>query len=236
MRSMIRFVFLAATAAAVFATEAPPPATHPPPLSTTADLVLREIRYDGRLSDTQAKFAVDIDAESSGKGEASLALFEGEVALLPSKLPSGVRIVREGTQYRLVAEKPGKYRFKLELVAKITRAEPWNQILFAGPVAGIAAVSAAAEASDVELQLLSGTPLESKPADKSRVRGVLGGDRNVALRWQSKAAEAARKALITCDTLAAVQIMPTVIKFTTELRYDIVQGNLSRFSILLPAS
>ena len=123
MRSMIRFVFLAATAAAVFATEAPPPATHPPPLSTTADLVLREIRYDGRLSDTQAKFAVDIDAESSGKGEASLALFEGDVALLPSKLPSGVRIVREGTQYRLVAEKPGKYRFKLELVAKITRTQ-----------------------------------------------------------------------------------------------------------------
>lgn len=235
MRSMIKFVFLAASAA-VLATEAPPTATHPPPPAATADLVLREIRYDGRLSDTQAKFAVDIDAESSGKGDAALNLFEGDVALLPSKLPSGVRIVREGTQYRLVAEKPGKYRFKLELVAKITRAEPWNQILFAGPVAGIAAVSAAAEAADVELQLLSGTPLESKPADKSRVRGVLGGDRNVALRWQSKAAEAARKALITCDTLAAVQILPTVIKFATELRYDIVQGNLSRFSILLPAS
>jgi hypothetical protein len=236
MRSMIRFVFLAVTAAAALATEAPPPATNPPPPSATADLVLREIRYDGRLSDTQAKFAVDIDAESSGKGEASLTLFDGDVALLPSKLPSGVRIVREGTQYRLVAEKPGKYRFKLELVAKITRVEPWNQILFVGPAAGIAAVSAAAEAADVELQLLSGTPLESKPADKSRVRGVLGGDRNVALRWQSKAAEAARKALITCDTMAAVQIMPTVIKFATELRYDIVQGNLSRFSVLLPAS
>jgi type II secretory pathway pseudopilin PulG len=236
MRSMIRFIFLAATAVASLATEGPPPAVDPPPLPVTADLLLREIRYDGRLSDTQAKFAVDIDAESSGKGEASLMLFEGDVALLPSKLPSGVRIIREGTQYRLVAEKPGKYRFRLDLVAKITRVEPWNRILFAGPAAGIAAVSAAVDASDVELQLLSGTPLESNPEDKSRVRGVLGGDRNVSLRWQSKAAEAARKALITCDTLAAVQVMPTVIKFTTEFRYDIVQGNLSRLSVILPAS
>ena len=84
--------------------------------------------------------------------------------------------------------------------------------------------------------MLSGTALEPEKEDKSRVRGVLGSDRNVALRWQSKAAEAARKALITCDTLASVQITPTVIKFATELRYEIVQGNLAKFSVMLPAN
>src|SRR6185369_3949151 len=70
----------------------------------------------------------------------------------------------------------------------------------------------------------------------SGVRGVLGADRALSLRWQSKTAEAARKALITCETLAGIQITPTVIKFATELRYEIVQGNLAKFSVLLAAT
>src|SRR2546429_5216172 len=35
---------------------------------------------------------------------------------------------------------------------------------------------------------------------------------------------------------ASVQITPTVIKFATELRYEIVQGNLAKFSVMLPAN
>src|ERR1051326_4363302 len=71
-------------------------------------LVLREIRYDGKLSDDEARFVVDLDAEATGKGEASLKLFEGEVALLPAKWPNQLRIVREGNCYRLIAAHPGQ--------------------------------------------------------------------------------------------------------------------------------
>src|SRR5437773_88586 len=202
----------------------------------TTDLLLREVHYDGKLTDTQARFTVDIDAESLSKNESSILLFEGDVAIMPGKLPSGWRMVREGRQYRLVASKPGRNRFKLELIAKIARAEPWNEVSFVGPDAGITSVTAQAGGTGVEVQLLSGTALEPEKEDKSRVRGVLGADRNVALRWQSKTAEAARKALITCDTLASVQITPTVIKFATEFRYEIVQGTLAKFSVMLPAT
>ncbi len=160
-------------------------------------MLLREIHYEGKLTDNQAQFTVEIDSESFDKNEAAVALFEGDVAVMPAKLPSGLRIVRAGNQYRLVASKPGKYKFKLELVARITRAEPWNQVSFVGPATGIASVTATAGAADVELQLLSGTASEPEKEDKSRVRGVLGADRAVALRWQSKTAEATHPALIT---------------------------------------
>ncbi|PYK03236.1 MAG: hypothetical protein DME23_00115, partial [Verrucomicrobia bacterium] len=199
-----------------------------------ADLLLREIRYDGKLTDNEAKFLVEIDAESIGKNESSVTLFEGDVAVMPAKLPSGLRMVRKDKQYRLVAARAGKYRFKLEVVAKITRAEPWNQIAFSGPDAGIASVAVEATGAGVEVQLLSGTPLEPEKGEAARVRGVLGADRKVSLRWQSRATEAARKALITCDTIATAQITPTVIKFVSQLRYDIFQGNLSKFSVALP--
>jgi hypothetical protein len=221
-------------AGGLLADEQNPASTNAPVAAPTTELLLREVHYDGQLTDTQARFTVNIDAESLSKGESSIRLFDGDVAILPAKLPSGWRMIREGRQYRLVASKPGRNKLKLELVAKIARVEPWNEVSFMGPDAGIASVTAQAGGRGVEVQLLSGTALEPEKDDKSRVCGVLGADRNLALRWQSKAAEAARKALITCDTLASVQLTPTVIKFATELRYEIVQGNLAKFSVLLP--
>ena len=105
-------------------------------------LTIRELRYEGKVTDEEARFVVDVTAESTGKGEISDILFEGELALLPSKLPSALRIERSGAQYRLFVSKPGTYQFRLELVGKITRAEPWSQVSFKGPAAAIAAVVA----------------------------------------------------------------------------------------------
>src|SRR5437660_1679487 len=236
MRTLRFFMLLLLASGGLPAAEQQSSATNPPVLVPATDLLLGRVHYDGKLTATQAKFTVDIDAESLGKNETRVLLFEGDVAVLPAKLPSGLRIVREGKQYRLVASRAGKYKFRLEVVAKITGAEPWNQITFIGPEAGIASVTAEAVGAGVEVQMLSGTPLEPDKSDASRVRGVLGADRKVSFRWQSRATEAARKALITCDTVATAQVTPTVVKFITQLRYEIVQGNLSRFSVVLPAN
>jgi hypothetical protein len=209
----------------------PQPVAVPP-----AGLSLNEVRYDAKLSDAEARFTVNLDAEASGKGEATMKLFEGDVALLPVKLPSDLQIIRDGNSYRLTAARPGRYRFKLDLVAKIQRAEPWNQISFTGPGAAIASVTAQAGGAGVEIQLLNGTLLESvRTGGLSLVRGFLGADQTVALRWQGKVTEVARKALLTADTVAVAQITPTVIKYTTKVHYDIVQGNAPGLTLALPA-
>src|ERR1022692_1590225 len=122
-------------------------------------LAIHEIRYDGRLADDEARFTLDIAAEAAGTGEISLKLLEGDVAILPGRLPDALKIVREGNCYLLVASRPGRFNFKLEVVAKIQRAEPWNQISSTGPVATIAAVAAQAAGADTEVQLLNGTLL-----------------------------------------------------------------------------
>src|SRR5690242_4356736 len=160
MRSLTKLCLLLILPAALPAGGQLPLSTNAPAASPGSDLLLREIRYDGRLGDDEAKFMVDIDAECSGRDGASVTLFEGEVAVMPAKLPAGLRVVREGKQYRLVAARAGRYRFKLEVIARITRAEPWNQVSFVGPDTGIASVVAEAGNPDVEVQLLSGTTLE----------------------------------------------------------------------------
>lgn len=208
--------------------------TAPAPAST--NLLFREIRYEGKVSDTEARFAVAFDVESMTTNEISAPLFEGDVALVSPQLPDALRIVSQGRQTRLFCTAPGSYPVKLDLIARINKAEPWNQISFTGPPAAIASVTATAIASGVEMQLLSGTQLEPEKKATSKVSGFLGADRTLTMRWQSKAAEVTRKSLVTVDTVAAAQITPTVIKFNTALHYEILQATVPRLTVALPAS
>ncbi len=234
--------------------------TSPPRLVTTptpktpsalTNLLIHEIRYTGRVSDSEARFDVALDVESLTTNEISRTLFDGDVAVLANEIPAGLRIVSSARQYRLICAAPGRYQLKLELVAKISRAEPWNQVRFNGPVAAIASVSASAASSGVEMQLLSGTQIDQRadgilptnpnsaggtPAARySRVEGFLGSERELALRWQSKTTEIARKSLVTVDTVASAQVTPTVIKFSTQLRYNILQAPVARLTLQIPA-
>ncbi len=143
--------------------------------SPAGGLVFREIRYDGRLSDDAAQFTAAVDVEATGDGSA--LLLTGDVAVLPGRLPEALKIVRQGNTYVLVASRKGHYQFKLEVVAKIQRDEPWNRISFTGPAATIASVTAQAGGTNTEVQLLSGTVLETVqdergfPADRLSGRG-----------------------------------------------------------------
>ena len=224
--------FLLCLALPLLAAEKPVPAPPPP-----AEIVFRELRYDGKVSDTEARFTVEIAAEATGKGEASAVLFDGEIALLAPKLPDALRIEREGNVYRLFIPRAGKYQLKLDVVAKITRAEPWNHVSFKGPLAAIASVNAQANGADVDLQLLAGTVAEATQANGvSRVRGFLGAESQLSLRWQSRAAEVARKAVVAAESTITAQITPTVIKYSSQFRYDVIQGKLPKLTIALPAT
>ena len=218
--------------------------TSPPRLVTTpipktpsalTNLLVHEVRYVGKVSDREARFEVVLDVESLTTNEISRALFDGDVAVLANEIPAGLRIVSSAKQYRLICSAPGRYTLKLELVAKISKAEPWNQIRFNGPAAAIASVSASAASSGVEMQLLSGTQLNPDTKTSSRVEGFLGTDRELSLRWQSKTAEIARKSLVTVDTVATAQVTPTVIKFNTQFRYNILQAPVAKLTLHLPA-
>jgi hypothetical protein len=217
------------------------------PAAVLTNLLFHEVRFDGKVSDTEARFTVDLRVESMTTNEISAPLFEGDVAVIAPELPAGLRIASAAKQYRLVATAPGAHRFQLELLAKITKAEPWNQIHFTGPDAAIASVKAQAAERSVEMQLLKGTQLEARagetPAPSGNEKaggtpallsGFLGPERIVALRWQSKAAEVKRRSLVTVDTLASAQITPTVVKFSTRLAYEILQAPVPRLTLALP--
>ena len=197
------------------------------------NLNFREINYIGNVSDSEARFQVSLVVESQATNEISAPLFEGDVAVVAPEMPEGLRITSQAREYRLVASAPGLHSLKFDLVAKITRAEPWNQISFTGPSAAIATVKASPASSGVEMQLLSGTAVLGQKS-AARVEGFLGADRVLSMRWQSRATEITRKSLVTVDTAASGAISPTAARFTTRLRYEILQAPLPRLTIALP--
>src|SRR5882672_10154123 len=232
------FLFSATLFAAAAAKEAAAQAKSEA-FAPTTELIFHQITYDAKVTDDGARFVVAIDAESLSKQQVALTLFEGELALLPSKLPEALHIEGEADQYRLLVSKPGRYQFKLELVAKVKHVEPWNQILFKGPAAAISSVTAQAAGADVDLQLLSGTLLASTQTNGiARVKGFLSADQTLALRWSRTGgtAEVARRAVVTTETEVKAQITPTVVKYVTQLRYEIIQGKLPKIVVALPAN
>lgn len=215
-----------------------PPALLAPALvlgDAFTNILFRSVAYDGRLGSGSARFAVSIEAESRSTNELAATVFEGRLALLEPKLPPGWRVVRQGGAFVLHTAVPGSNRLDFELVAKVTREEPWDQTEFFGPPAAIATVTAQGADTNLDLQLLSGTAVESGAINPGVVRGVLGADRRVSLRWQSKTAEAAREAVVTAECGASVQLSPAAIRHTTELRYEVLQSRLAQVRVALPA-
>src|SRR5436190_1737564 len=71
--------------------------------TSTGLITFQQIAYDARLSDGEARFLVDVAIESTVQKETRAPFFEGELAIVPPKLPSGLRIERQDNHYDLVA-------------------------------------------------------------------------------------------------------------------------------------
>ncbi len=218
--------------------------TSPPRLITTTvpeaapaytNLIFKAVHYEGTLSDQEARFDVQLTVESLTTNTISAPVFQGQLALVAPEIPDGLRLLNRNGQFRLEANAPGAYQMHLNLVAKIDRQEPWNQISFTGPPAAIASVDARGKDENTELQLLSGTPLQAAETHRTgAIRGFLGADHALRLRWKSKVAEVTHRAFATVDTTATAQVTPTVVKFETRFHYQILQSSLPALQIALP--
>lgn len=208
-----------------------------PSVDTATNLLFREVRYEGTVTDDEARFHVNLTVESRSTNEIAGVLFEGDVAIVNAQMPDKLRLIAQPRGAVMVASAPGVHQVAFDIVVKIQRAEPWNQITLMGPPSAIAAVNARAVGTDVEIQLLSGTVVEMQKADRvSEVHGLIGADRTLALRWQNKAAEVQRKSFVTVDTVAGIQATPTVVRFNTQFKYEILQAGIARLAIALPTN
>ena len=226
-------------------------ATPTPP--HTGPVIVHDITYQGRLSDTEARFMATLNIESTNQVETILPLFQGDIAVsaeshppldqvpaalkLPAgnTLPEGLRLLRSGRSYHLAVAQPGKYNLKLEVLAKVTKTDPWRQVNFSGPAATLGKLEARVAGNGVELELLAGTALPRPSGQAAIIEAALGAERRVSLRWQSKTTRQTRAVLMTCQTKATVRLTPAIVRTTTQFTYDILQGKPTNLILSLPS-
>ena len=214
----------------LFAQPASGPGTPPKP----GPVVVHEIRYTGQLSETAARFTANLSLESTNNVATALTLFRGEVAVTKAQLPEGLRLTRLTDGYQMVVEQPGKYDVQLELLARIHKQDPFRQTQFTGPTATVGALAATVAGEAMELELLSGTPIPQADNNRASVRGALGADPKVNLRWRTRKVTQTRKALLIADTTSTIHLTPTVARHSTTLKYDILQGKPTNLTVQLP--
>ncbi|HVY71755.1 MAG TPA: hypothetical protein VHH73_17620, partial [Verrucomicrobiae bacterium] len=140
------------------------------------------------------------------------------------------------TAVLLVRPTPGSHRLEFELDAKVEVTEPWRQLSITGPAAAIATVTARANGSDTEIQLLGNALVEEHPATNSTamVQGALGADGQLALRWQNKSVEVSRDAVVAVESQVAVRLSTTAARLTSQFRFDVLQSRVQRLRIAIP--
>jgi hypothetical protein len=200
------------------------------------EITVHAIQYSGKIKDQTAQFTLILDLEVAAKGSKVLPILSGDLTVVESRLPQDFQLERSGKAYRLIAGRNGRFNVELDLVAKVIRQEPWNQVILNGPDAIVGSVDLQAEGKDLDLELLTGVVIEKNiQPNKVQVRGILGNDSVVALRWQSRAMEMARKAVLTSEATVSLQVSPTVVKTASHFKFDIMQGVLSRLAVRIPA-
>ncbi len=233
----LQFLFGLALASLSLTAQEPPvsvlgAAVPNPPLR--GPVIVHKLQYTGTLSEKEARFVAVLQVECTNKVETVLPLFSGDIAVFGTNLPAGLRLDRAGKGYLLAVTQPGEYQLQLEILARIKETDPLREIDFSGPTATISTLNAQVAGNGLELEMLAGTAQPREGVDKSKVAGVVGADRRVSLRWQSKTTRQERPALLTANTASTILITPTVIKYSSSYTYDILQGKPTNVVLTFP--
>ena len=189
----------------------------------------------GTSTTHEARFNAAVQIESFTTNEISAPLFQGDVAVTARTLPAGVRLTRAGDQYYALGRRARRLRPEIGGCRPRSRA----------PSRGIKSASRGRRrpsppfarrrpGTASRCNFLAGRRWTTTKRP-SHVEGFLSAGREVSLRWQSKAAEVARNALIAVETTSSAQVTPAVIKLATTLHYELLQASVPRLRIALPA-
>lgn len=192
-------------------------------------VVLRDFQLTGRLADTTAAFTLTATARVKEASGRSVVLLSGGVALTSVEAHPDWRLKFEQGRFVLVFDKPGEFPIRIKFNAAVRPSGGWNGVDFRVAASALQPVTFQGLAADTQFQFNGAARPERSGNDFT---SFLPPDGSVKLAWKETRAEAEGKLFYSAEMLSQVTIRPGVIFQTALLEGKVMQGELSRMTLL----
>lgn len=194
------------------------------------EVVLRDFKLTGTLSEQTAAFILTATAHVANPKGGSRSLIAGGLALseLPQHPDWGIT-TRDG---RFIAkfDKAGDYPLTLKFNAAVDQKGGWNAVNFRVATCALQPIILQGLAADTQFQFAGAARPERTGADFTSFLPPGG---NVIFSWKSAAPETEGKLFYSAEMLAQISVGPGLVRQVALLDGRIMQGELDRVTLLL---
>ncbi len=204
------------------------------PLDPEANrVVLKDVRLDGQLSDTEAVFTVTATAQVRNPKGGSLLLLSGDVALTEALSTPDWQITFEEGRFQAHFEKAGNYPVQMRFQSRTRLTNGWNQLSFRMAPGALMPVVLRGLKPDTQFKFHGA----ARPERAGELfQSFLPTDGQVDLVWKESRAETEGVLFFTTTQLSQIAVRPGILRQTTLLGFQVMQGDLTQAQIRLRGS
>ncbi|MES2572192.1 MAG: hypothetical protein V4710_19325, partial [Verrucomicrobiota bacterium] len=196
----------------------------------TRQVVLREFRLTGALSEQAAAFTLEAVARVTNPKGGSLVLLSGNVALTQLPRHPDWHITSDRGRYILVFDKPGDFPIQFRFNAGIKPAEGWNTLDFRVAPSALQPILLQGLPADTQFQFAGAARPERRENDFASFLPPNGA---VKLSWKSAAPETEGKLFYASEMLSQISVSPGLMRQTALFDCKVMQGEMDRITLLL---
>ena len=220
MKKILSFLCILILAAAAYAAANPP----------TATVTLDNFKLIGVLSNDQASFTLTATARVEAPKGGALDLLSGAVALTEVPTQPQWRVQVRQNRYVAVFDHGGKFPLKLKFTAAVRQSETWKTVEFRVAPSVLQPIVLQGLGADTQFEFIGAARPERQASDFT---SYLPSDGTVKLSWKEARPEAEGKLFYAAEMLSQISVSPGLMSQLALLDFKVMQGELSRVTLLL---
>jgi len=207
--------------------------TTPPP----TDYVVTSGTYEGTLSGDSAEFTATIEINVlREKGWKRIPVLPATVALRSSKLPDGVHLNVQGSNYEILTNKTGKIPVQLTFAVAITKSGGMNSVSFARALSGSSVVKLTVDGDKVDVKVSGAQSLSVQAAQgKTSVAAALPTGKPLQVTWERAIPKApAAPTKLYAETATLVSVADGLLLCQESVYFNILHTPLRELKLAVP--
>lgn len=196
----------------------------------TRQVVLREAKLTGTLTEQNASFILTTTARVQNPRGGSISILSGGLALTELPQHPDWHITADRGRFLLKFDKPGDFPLTFKFNATVSRNEGWNSVDFRVAPSALQPLVLHGLPADTQFQFTGAARPDRTGADFT---SFLPPDGAVRFAWKTAAPEAEGKLFYSASMLSQISVAPGLMRQLALLDFKVMQGELDRVTLLL---